>query len=281
LRLRYAPDIGNSLHRLVWTEGTIAFGEGTVGQPLADSVVLDLNALHSVTQTVRGHEAANLVVQVQLDSSRTRMRARGGSWKLVAADTIGPQVGMFVFDDRLRIHQVRGAAGDSIAPDLVRELRDALPGFEAALPETAVRVGEGWTSDIVFPLGELIEFDQQDLPTSVAPGTEFVVRAAFLLDSLMARGTDTLAFVGVSGNFMPMTVGAAPQSGQGNVQVSGAFSGRLIWSTAWSAYVSGAIRTGVHMAQEPDRNMMGQGVAPDAPAVLVRLDITQRFQVRQ
>jgi hypothetical protein len=281
LHFRYAPQVGSSLHRLVWTEGTIAFGEGMVGQPLADSVVLELNELHSVTQTVRAREATNFVVQVQLDSGRTRMRPQGGPWKLVAADTTGPKAGTFVFDERLRIREIRGGRGDSITDDRARELRNAMPGFEAALPEAPVSVGASWTSDIVFPLGELVRLDQEDLPTSVAPSTEFVVRAAFQLDSLMVRGPDTLAFVGVSGNFMPMTVSVAAESGQGNVQVSGAFSGRLIWSTAWSAYVSGAVRTGVHMAQEEELDMMGQPAVPDATAVLVRLAVTQRFQVRQ
>lgn len=281
LRLRYQPQLGSLLHRLVWTEGTVAFGEGSMGQPLSDSVVIELSGLHSVTQVARAREGASYVVQVQLDSGRIRMRPQGGGWKLVAADTLGPKTATFVYDDRLRVQQVRGVGGDSVPASLARELRNGLPGFEAALPEAAVAAGGSWTSDIVFPLGELIPLDLEDLPTTVPAGTEFVVRARFQLDSLMVRAGDTIAFVSVAGNFMPMTVSVSPASGRSNARVSGAFSGRLIWSTAWSAYVSGAIRTRVHIAQQQDLAMTGQPADPEALNVIVRLEVTQRFQVRQ
>lgn len=276
LQLRYRPQVGSRLHTLVWSEGTLAFGEGTAGQPLADSVLIEVSGLESLTQIARGREGDNYLVEVRLDSARTRMRPEGGAWKFVG-DSVFSATAMFVFDDRLRVQAVRDLEGDSVPTTLIRDLRSVMPGFEATLPGPAVTAGESWSSDIVFPLAELVALDQEDLPAGVAPGTEFVVRATYTLDSLVVRSTDTLGFVSVQGQFMPMTVSAADAAGTapGNMQVSGAFGGRLIWSTGWSGYVSGAVRTRANMALQVDPEVVG------AAGVILRLDVIQRFQIRQ
>ncbi|MGD2134899.1 MAG: hypothetical protein PVF27_02015 [Gemmatimonadales bacterium] len=274
LQLRYRPHQGSRLHTLVWSEGTLAFGEGLPRQPLSDSVLIEVNGLESLTQIARGREGTGYLVEVRLDSARTRMRPEGGAWKFVG-DSARSAAALFVYDDRLRVQAVRGLDGDSVPADAIRDLRSVMPGFEAALPAPVVAVGQRWSSDIVFPLAELIAVDQEDLPAGVAAGTEFVIRATYTMDSLVNRGADTLAFVSVHGQFMPMTVTAAEESGTNDIQVSGAFGGRLIWSTGWSGYVSGAVRTRANMALQVDLEAAG------ATGVIMRLDVTQRFQIRQ
>jgi hypothetical protein len=175
----------------------------------------------------------------------------------------------------MRVLDVERLAGEAMGPARLVPFRAFSTGMEFALPEPPVDVGQSWVSDVVLPLHEPsgIEGEVEVSPWLQRVG-DLVARSTFTLDSLVDRGTDTLAFLRVQGTFLPMTIASAVEAAEGRARVGGSLAGRMIWSTGWSAFVSGAVRTRVSVA-----TFLG---APqdESPGVSATVDVTSRFQVR-
>jgi len=104
---------------------------------------------------------------------------------------------------------------------------------------------------------------------------DIVARSTLALDSLVDRGADTLAFLRVQGTLLPTTVASAAEAAEGRARLTGGFGGRLIWSTGWDAFVSGAVRLRVRMvtfAGPPNT---------EVPDFTLDVDASSRFQVRR
>jgi len=271
--LRFRPAVGHSMQTLWWFDVTSTISSGRVGD---DDLTMETNGVQSLTVRVIGADGDRRTLEVTRDSIRVRTRPLEGTWR-AWADTGGarPRARLTV-DERLRGVDFQVANADSLTTAQIGALRAFSTGFEFTFPEQAVAVGQVWAADIVIPLDE---------PTGVEgePGVslwlsrvgEIVARSTLTLDSLVDRGTDTLAFLQVQGTLLPTTVASAAEATEGRARLTGAVAGRLIWSTGWHAFVSGAVRLRVRMvafAGSPDT---------EVPSFTMNVDTSSRFQVRR
>jgi len=270
--LRFRPAVGHAMQTLWWFDVTSTISGGRAD----DDLTMETNGVQSLTLRVIGVDGERRTLEVTRDSMRVRTRPLEGTWR-ASADTGGarPRARLTV-DERLRELDFQVANADSLTSAQIGAMRAFSTGFEFAFPEQAVMVGQVWAADIVIPL---------DKPTGVEgePGVslwlsrvgEIVARSTLTLDSLVDRGTDTLAFLQVQGTLLPTTVASAAEATEGRARLTGAVAGRLIWSTGWHAFVSGAVRLQVRMvtfAGPPDSEI---------PDFTLDVDVSSRFQVRR
>lgn len=273
--LRYRPLPGAVVHSLVWTDVsmTIADVSGGVGEAgVPDSITLEVAMRHSITERVRQAAEGRYLLERTLDSARLRMRALGGAWGERPVDALEGRAARVVVNSRLQTGDFQLVDGRQ-APPLARDaLRTPPPGYEISLPDEPVAPGQSWATELVFPFNNPIELE--GAAGLLVKNAELVARAMVMLDSLVARPSDTLAYLRFSGNFLPLTMPASPETGRGPTDISGALAGRLIWSTGWNAYVSGAARAVIVVQMTPGGGAAGQ------PGTRMRFDSTNRFRVR-
>ncbi len=92
-----------------------------------------------------------------------------------------------------------------------------------------------------------------------------------VIDSVITRTHDTLAYLAVWGAFAPSTLTLADGTA---LEVNGGLTSAVVWSTGWRAYVSAATRIEVHIAEA------GGQQAGERAADVVTLETTIREQVR-
>lgn len=270
--LRYQPKLGRSLYTVSWTDLSVTIADVVPGADgtlaVTDSVTTEFSTLQSVTEQVVESRDVGYAVYRTLDSTRARMRPLGGAWTELPDDA-EPPAALVVLDDRLRVVEFTPGAGDALA---LERLRSAIGGFELTLPADPVTPGASWTAELALPYSSPPGLEEEAL--RALEGAELVFGAPARLDSLAVRGADTLAYLDVHGSFAPVTVTGAPEAAAGKAVVSGALSGRLVWSTGWGAFVAGSSRTVLLVqvdAATPQRGRAG---------VRVRFDRITRFQVR-
>ena len=267
--LRYTPRVGVVQHMHIWSDVTTSITEAESG-PDAEGISLETSSLASVTRRVLGARDARYEVEITLDSVRARLRPEGGTWREITDpdEQVAPL--RLIVDERMR---VTSAGSDRSGVQL---LRGFAGGLEFVLPEQPVGAGDTWKAKVDFGIGRMLVLEEEvDLGTPLPRVGKLVARATFTLDSIMVRSTDTLAFVSMAGQIVPATMSVAAEVAQGAVTISGALAGRMIWSTSWSAYVSGGVRT--RMRMQVRIGVFGQ---EQVPVVAVDLDVTARFQVR-
>ncbi len=270
--LRYRPQPRTRLHTLWWSELTSTIREGAPGVPALDSILVEATTLRSYTSTVVGTRITSAVLQVSHDSTRARSRVPGGAWRDLPDERARTSEARLVVDDRLRVTDIEPLREDSLTNGQLQQLRGFASGLEFALPENPVTEGDSWAADIVMALPRPLGLEGEALVGEMPVEPEVLARSTITLDSIMVRTTDTLAFIRVQGSFLPPT----PAAGEvvGEVDISGAFGGSLIWSTGWNAFVSGAIRTQATMVMQRATEEM-------APLeVTLSMDRSTRFQVR-
>lgn len=276
IRLRYRPVPGAMVHTLQTTDVTMTVMDesGAAGSGgAADSITLETTMRQSITERVREASAAQFLVARTLDSARLRMRAEGGAWADRPVDALVGVTAEVVLNERLQIEGFR-LAGDERAPALVTDaLRTPSTGYELAFPEGFVVTGKPWTAEVVYPFNNPIELE--GAAAALVEHAELIARASVMLDSLVVRPTDSLAYLRVTGSFLPLTIPAAPEEGRGPTDVTGAFAGRLIWSTGWNAFVSGASRAVVVM-----RMASPTAAAGSTAGTTLRFNAQSRFRVR-
>jgi hypothetical protein len=270
--LRYNPQPGAWVRQIWWSEvtSTILDEGGGKGDLSVEAV-----GVQSITSRVLEIDDNRRVLEVTRDSLRARVRQFGGIWR-TSADTSGPKPSaQLVVDDRLRVTDLRAPAGVSLSRRHRETLRAFAAGFELALPEQPITVGQTWSADVIYPIDEPLGVeDEPDIATWFSRWDDIVARSTFQLDSLVPRGTDTLAYLRVQGRFVPATIAPPAELSAGRARLDGTFGGTLIWSTSWNAFVSGAVRSLVGMTafQGPPEQ--------ERPAFTLRLDIISRLQVR-
>jgi hypothetical protein len=183
-----------------------------------------------------------------LDSLRRRSRETGGAWSeavVPGADTIWMQV---VADDRLHV----GLRAGELQPGVGGLLMQSLTGFPGAvLPRHWLQERMQWRTELlVSPSDPLIPGDMDDVMLRM--------RATFVVDSIVRRAQDTLAYLTVSGRSARLR---QQMDDGGMLAYSGSISGSLVWSTGYLTFVSVATRLNVTVEQrttgtaEPARRM--------------------------
>ncbi len=252
LLLRRRPDLKVTVHTIFQTVTRVTSSSGR------NSETADLGVM-SFTETTDGF--GREVLHLTYDSVLVRIR-NDGSWREFAverADTAWVQVRM---DERMQVTQMH--VGGSLVG--VTQLLPVLTGVPyLVLPERALRVAEGWTSEteISVPGAGMDK-------GSALPG--ILGRAHLTLDSIVARTNDTLGFVSVTGVFGPTTLVAA--GGTSKLLASGHLMGQLVWSTGWGLFVSGATQTRLEVSRQRG------GSREDEVGDSLTLEKTTRYQVR-
>jgi len=271
IRLRYTPTVGQWVQTLWWFDVTSTISEGTSGE---DGLTIESAGIRSLSHRVIEVQGDRRVLEITRDSMRLRTRPVNGVW-VVLADTGSSQRVRLTLDDRMRVLDVQLLTEGTAGHTQLEMFRAFSTGLEFALPEQPVGVGQTWASDVVLPFDDPTGIEEEPgVSTWLRRVGEMVARSTFTLDSLVDRGADTLAFLRVQGTFLPTTIASAAEAAEGRARISGAFGGRMIWSTGWNAFVSGALRTQVHMA-----TFVGTP-QDEAPGLSVSVDVSSRFQVR-
>ncbi len=224
VRLRFTPPDGLVVHRVFQRHQRILTDPGaTAGR------VQEVAQLGGITQAALQAESEQTVVHLAFDSLRLRSRGAGEPWREVVmpgADTTWIQV---TADERMRL----GLRGGELQPGggpLLLQLLTGLPG--AVLPEQWIREGHRWQAELLAsPSDPLIPGSMDDIVLRT--------RATFVVDSIVQRSLDTLAYVSVGGT----AVQVRRQLDDGQVLAyGGSLTGNLVWSTGYMNFVSAATR---------------------------------------
>ncbi len=258
----FRPSGQLSLHKIVESQGRLFF----VGFPeLPDSTTAEVSSRASITRRTAALETGGYAVRVSYDSVTAQSRISedvrdlplpwdGGLWADYVADRRMVFTGPTGSNDSAAVSIVRAAAA---SPHLV-------------LPQGGLVPGDEWSSEISMPFAMELPSDS---PVIIA--VDLSATVAGRLDSLLARGADTLAFISLRGNYSPTTLDTDYQLGGGPARVEfwGNFAGSMIWSTGWNAFVSGVVSARINQRLEA---VPGSGVE-DAR---VFATVTTRIRVR-
>ena len=270
IQLRYRPSTGPAVHTLWRYEATSTIRDGE------DALTIEAAGLRSLTHRVLDVTDSLRLVEVTRDSVRLRRRPRGGVWTMVPDSGLSRATARLAVDDRLRVQrlELRSAQPGRASP--TGTLRAFAAGLELAFPEEPQTPGATWTADVVVPLNEPIGLEQElGVSSWVEQAVDIVARSTLTLDSIVVRGTDTLVYLEVRGSLLPTMLASAPEASVGRARLSGGLAGRLIWSTGWQTFVSGALRVQMRVTTFA-------GIPQDEVAGLtLEADITTRFQVRR
>lgn len=259
VRLRFEPLYGERVHRVFQRHTRMTTSEPVGAGGVMRTRVRETAQLGGMSQLALRGPAGRLVVHLRLDSLRTLVRDDEGPWReyrLSGGDTAWIQLRM---DERLRVLG-RHAGGDRPGSAMLVQSLTAIPSL--VLPREWVRPGDSWNSELVFPIGE---------PGDRAPNTTLSSQAAVLIDSVMPRARDTLAFLSVTGTFTPLPLTATDGT---PLRVSGGLAGTVVWSTGWRAFVSATTRIRVQIGAVGDEG------SEDATGARVMFERTIREQVR-
>ncbi len=259
----FNPEAGMSVRLIIESQGEMVL----VGVPdLPDSSVAQLFSLGSINRRATPIGGGNFDLNVRYDSLRTRYRLSGGTWREGQLASDSPVEATFTADRHMRL-TAPTYTEDSASGDRMRNGTGA-PHF--VLPADPVDVGGPWRSEITLPFAAEIPDDSSALVTATLTGP-----AVGVLDSLVVRGADTLAYLSTRGQFLPTTVNSTLELGGGpaTAELWGEFVGSLIWSTGWNAFVSVVLTARVNQRLEA---VMGSGVEDARITVIV----TTRVRVR-
>lgn len=242
VELRYDPPAGAMVQAL-WRHSATR----TVTTPPRGMTVrvVEATEVTSVTQRTVARQNGRIIVDVTIDSTVVQVRSGSGAWETVRAPAGGTSA-RIVVDDRMRLDSLGGAIAEG---DIVRgRLRAFASGLEFSLPAGPVAAGDTWVETVVDPLVAVVGVDvEPDAARWLAQAGAMIARSTFTLDSVVDRGADTLAYLQVSGSFLPTTLTAPVETAQGHARIDGAFGARLIWSTGWHTFVSGTVQRHVRL----------------------------------
>lgn len=256
--LRFAPAMGSKLTRVFQTHTrlTIQAPAAGAGAVLETSEVADLGG---TTEVALPGPDGQPVLHMTVDSLRERVRQADGAWQESEA-TLDSVWFQLEFDERLRQRRADRADRVPEAESLVY-LVTGVPGL--ILPPRPVRAGDGWEVDMAVPLAAWVM-----RPWGSDANRPVIARASVQVDSLVARGRDTLVYLNVRGTIGP----DAPDPATATVY-GGGVTGTLVWSTGWSAFVAAATRVRVHVAGRAADTVGG-------PRPRITIETTVRQQVR-
>ncbi|GIW51770.1 MAG: hypothetical protein KatS3mg081_1125 [Gemmatimonadales bacterium] len=223
--LRYTPRPGGMTRTVLQAEGTVVLRDKTGGVLAPDSIVGQMYRLAGVTRRVVSANAERSVVEVTVDSLRTRARLLGQSWSESAiADSMRLPFRVEL-DDRYRWMSAPPWEALSAVPEWL--------GVE--FPAEPVARGGSWNYRTSYRVPAALNALFELTINGPVEGSVNVV-----LDSAVARLTDTLLYFTVQRHLGPVTLPAVDAGDSAEIAVAGASSGILVWSTGWQAFVSGS-----------------------------------------
>ena len=242
--LQYHPPAGSALQIISDNRmTTIVFGLPS----LPDSTVVESD--WRTVRSVRVTEATADKRKVRITLDSIRARARAGTNQRVDVPLPVPT--------GLAVEAVIGGKLDLVSAAPVQRMADMgfvaaatalLGGLEFQLPDAPLAAGLNWASPMRFPFGAHLTTGGRLASVESLQGAATVV-----LDSISARGADTLAFLSLSGALDPKTIAIAGDGGVGTGSVSGRVAAALVWSTGWNAVVSAATNGRFEMRFHLDR----------------------------
>jgi len=265
ITLRFHPDPGVRLHTVVTTDGTATIVEQ--GAPDGSGIALQFRRREALTLRAVRPDPNGVVGEVTHDSVTSRARPAGGLWEGVEAETLPAVTGQAVIGEHFVLQ--------TLLDGVVRT--GLIGGFDIALPAGAVDRGSRWETDIGMPVyGRTMVLSELNLGNQFRIDERLVAHAEFLVDSVVPRNADTLVYINVSAQVIPRTMTSAAEASAGSVSASGALGGSLIWSTGWSTFVSGAMRSIIVL-----RIRYGMPSREDTVVPLeAHMDGTTQFQLR-
>ena len=246
--------------------------EAAVKQAGTDSMRIEMDLQQYFTEQVLARSGDETTVFRTVDSTTLRTRADKG-WQTTDPDELPTTSAQAIIDSRLRISDFRLVNARPSQQDMGTVLRAPYGMIEVHLPEQAVAPGQSWSSDIAFPLSTLSRMEAENSDPGLAPG-DIISHARFTLDSLVDRGLDTLAYIRLRGVFEPTEESEDSAGVSGTITTQGSIAGTLVWSTGWSAFVTGGWRT--ELTLDVSMTMMG---AKDPVTMGAQIDLMNRFVV--
>jgi hypothetical protein len=225
---RYQPRAGTAVRLIVETQSELV----VVGVPgLRDSAVVDVLSLGGLTRRATPVGDGRFALSVTYDSLRTRLRVDSATWRDGVFATREPVEAQFTIAPGMVLGDP-SYVGDSA---MGRSVRGALGALHVVLPTDPVEVGGEWRSEVVLPIAVEVPADTVGVVMATLTGP-----VAGVLDSVVPRGGDTLAYLSAHGRYAPTTVNSTLLLGGGPAaaELWGEFVAKLIWSTAWNAFVS-------------------------------------------
>jgi hypothetical protein len=263
ITFEYRPAAGVTVQVVVESRGERLM----MGVPgVIDGTVVEFTSLGGITTRVIPAGGGNFGLEVRYDSLRARYRMGTGTWSEGQLAFNSPVEALFTTDRRLALG-APAFVGDATVGE---GARSGTGRPHLVLPVNPVDVAGQWQSELHLPFSSEIPGEGAGIVTATLTGP-----AVGLLDSLVFRGADTLAYLSARGRFNPSTATSTLMLGGGpaTAELWGEFAGKFIWSTAWNAFVSAAVAARVSQRFEA---VVGSGVE-DAR---VTTTVTTRVRVR-
>jgi hypothetical protein len=230
--LRFVPQVGRAVRTLTEVRTTTTL----TGFPaVPDGATFDAEARLGASQRVVALDPDGAVVAVTVDSIWGRVRAGTEPWVDHVDTGIVGRSAEAVLSPRFGIVGIR-TTGASDA-DVLLLLGAGAAGLGFAFPQQPLSAGESYETG-----GRIRTRVRTDAATGLAVDEVVFGDLALTLDSVAVVGSDTLSYFHCQGAFAPRTAAAEGESGDLVTALSGAYAGRFVWSSAWGAFVSGAVR---------------------------------------
>ncbi len=223
--LRYVPRQGSMTRTVLSARGTVVLRDKTGGVVSGDSIVGEMYHLAGVTRRVLSAGGERSLLEVTVDSLRTRARLLGQAWsERAVADSLRHPFRVEL-DTRHRWLTLSPWEAVSALPEWL--------GVE--FPEEPVAEGGSWSYRSSYTVPEVLNALFELYVNGTVDGSLNVV-----LDSAVPRLTDTLIYFTVQRHLGPATLPAVDAGDSAEISLAGASSGIFVWSTGWQAFVSGS-----------------------------------------
>ena len=258
-QFRYNPAPGRVVHGITVIR-TLTTMQGLPRVP--DGATLEVEARIFSHDRTLDAGANGFRVDVGVDSVRVRQRENGAAWMDGEAPAFAGLSTLAAVNERL--HVVGIETTNSEDGLLLRVLTAWSANLGFAFPDSAVAVGS------TFRTGGQMPFDVSlDEAVGLSVREVLMGELQFTLDSVVARGADTLAYLRISGTFTPRTIESTGEAGTRSDTFEGGFAGSLLWSTGWDAFVAAGVRVRVtdRLHQESAAGVIDAAVEWDATLV--------------
>ena len=224
LPLRFVASEGQEVVRLFQVHTVVSerTSDGTTHQREAAR-------LGGVREQVLGEIDGRFVLHLAMDSLVVRSRDGTEAWR--EATPPGHPWVQLQASERLELTERSGAEAEF---PLVQYLVTGFPGM--LLPERPVWPGRTWRQALDVPAAVMT------LGAAPEGAARLPLALDVVVDSIVARSQDTLAYLRTSGEAAPARV----RDGSGRVvEYRGSVTGSLVWSSGWNRFVTAAVRTWV------------------------------------
>ncbi|HEU5262153.1 MAG TPA: hypothetical protein VFU41_12095 [Gemmatimonadales bacterium] len=247
--LRYRPPAGATYHYALEQQNSVKMETGPMAQLPGQEVTVHIY----YTQAVTGPTAGGIGVTLTYDS--TSMTPAGSA---PALDQMHGVTSNVVYDERMRVVSARFTGVGGEPSQLTDQLERSVKGATFPLPESAVGVGDSWTTETEMAVGGALG--------ATAPLKSRTTRR---VKEIQVAGADTSIVLSVETTFPGDPVPINQRGQTATLQLSGTIAGEELFSLVKSALVrsstGGTMRISVKgkggmtmtMEQQTSLQMMG------------------------